>query len=356
MSATSFYNDQARTPRRFSRNRLLYLIVSLYILAVSAIGLMVGQPLFTQTMTGLLTMGLTLAPTFLLVLYIWHFFNLAVIIRPERPIQRFFGDMRAGVLDGDKILNGTLALIAMVFFFSTFNFAKDKITYFQPFVWDSYFADLDRILHFGRAPHEWLYPLFGTPLATTALNAAYHFWFFLMYFLVFMACYDRRSRAQSTAFLFAVVICFVFGGNILATLLSSAGPVYYQEMGFGTDYVPLMDMLYRFNEISPVWALHVQEMLLEAHHMGGAIKGISAMPSMHVATTVVMTCYLFTWRRWAGWLMVGFTTIIMIGSVHLAWHYAVDGYLAIPVALVSWWLGQKLTRLVTGTPEPGETA
>lgn len=334
---------------------MLCLIVGLYILAVSAIGLVAGHPLSTRAMAGLTTVGLTLTPSFLLILFLWHFVYLAIVVRPRRPIQRFVGDLRLNITDGDKVLNGTLALIAIVFFFSTFNFAKDKITYFQPFVWDSYFADLDRILHFGRAPHEWLYPLFGTPLATTALNAAYHFWFFLMYFLVFMACYDRRSRARSTAFLFAVVICFVFGGNILATLLSSAGPVYYREMGFGTDYVPLMDMLYRFNEVSPVWALRVQERLLEAHHMGGAIKGISAMPSMHVATTVLMTCYLFTWRRWAGWLMVGFTAIIMIGSVHLAWHYAVDGYLAIPVALVSWWLGQKLTRLVNAPSEPVKT-
>jgi hypothetical protein len=34
----------------------------------------------------------------------------------------------------------------------------------------------------------------------------------------------------------------------------------------------------------------------------------------------------------------------MIGSVHLAWHYAIDGYVGALVAVFGWWAAGKLVR------------
>ena len=72
------------------------------------------------------------------------------------------------------------------------------------------------------------------------------------------------------------------------------------------------------------------------------------MPSMHVATSVLLA--LFGWRhsRQAGIALTVYAALIMVGSVHLGWHYALDGYVGGLGALVVWWLvGRLLGRLPT---------
>ena len=68
------------------------------------------------------------------------------------------------------------------------------------------------------------------------------------------------------------------------------------------------------------------------------------MPSMHVGSTTLFACYAFTWRRWAGWVMVGFLVLILAGSVALGWHYAVDGYLGAAIALLFWQIAGRVVR------------
>ena len=57
-----------------------------------------------------------------------------------------------------------------------------------------------------------------------------------------------------------------------------------------------------------------------------------------------MALYASTHARWAAWTMWGFAAVIMIGSVHLGWHYAVDGYLGAAVAWGAWRAGRRLSR------------
>jgi membrane-associated phospholipid phosphatase len=69
--------------------------------------------------------------------------------------------------------------------------------------------------------------------------------------------------------------------------------------------------------------------------------GISAFPSLHVATAVLFALYASRRSRIAGALLWAFAAVIMIGSVVLAWHYAVDGYAGAFISLATW----KLTGL-----------
>jgi hypothetical protein len=39
-----------------------------------------------------------------------------------------------------------------------------------------------------------------------------------------------------------------------------------------------------------------------------------------------------------------FTGMILLGSIHLAWHYAIDGYAGIAIALIAWWVSGIVAR------------
>jgi hypothetical protein len=298
-----------------------------------------GYP-FDPRMAGLLaTVLVYLVPWFVLVLLVRRVILLAVVDKSTRPLQDMSGILKSLVMRPSLWGGGAIRLVLISFFIGSFGFQKELVAVLNPFSWDVALADLDRVLHFGVDPYALLVPVFGSPLATTSLNVAYHAWFFLIYFVTFVACFARRDHAASAAFLSGLVLTFAFGGNGLATAMSSAGPVYFERMGLGDTFVPLMTLLADNAQSSPVWALQVQEDLWSSHLNDGVLAGISAMPSMHVATSVLMALYAAHHARWAGWIMWIFAALILIGSVHLGWHYAVDGYLGGIVAWGAWRAG-----------------
>ena len=326
------------------RNRILIGLVALHFLAIRALCGAFGVPFESGTTKTLMALLQLQVPLFLVMLLFWRFGWMAVTVRPRRPTAWFLADLGEIVLDRERILSGTVAFVTMCVFAGSFAVGKDLIPVINPFSWDPVLARIDRALHGGVDPWRLLYHVTGTPLATTLINAGYHLWLMLAYFLIFVACFNVSGHDRHRTYLIADVLCWTIGGNILATVLSSGGPVYYEAFGHGRDFAPLMDTLYRFNETSPVWALHLQEVLLEGYRNGGAVKGISAMPSMHVASTVTMTLYAFSVSRRFGWLMVGFAALILAGSVQLGWHYAIDGYVSILLSLGCWWLARRLVR------------
>jgi hypothetical protein len=149
-------------------------------------------------------------------------------------------------------------------------------------------------------------------------------------------------------FFLTFVASWALLGNVAATLFSSVGPCYYGRVtGLVDPFQPLMDYLWAVNESLPVWSLGVQEMLWETNEKGGIGfgSGISAMPSMHVS--VVFLLALVGWRtsRPHGIGFTLFALLIVIGSVHLGWHYAIDDYAAIIGTWLIWWaVGWLLNR------------
>jgi hypothetical protein len=110
------------------------------------------------------------------------------------------------------------------------------------------------------------------------------------------------------------------------------GPCYYPYSD--NPFAPLMSYLAIVDQQHQLYAIPTQHILWEVYtnsipYIGG---GISAMPSMHVAMP-----------------FAAYAIIIMIGSVHLGWHYALDGYLAILGVWCIWhivgWIVRRDTRL-----------
>jgi hypothetical protein len=137
----------------------------------------------------------------------------------------------------------------------------------------------------------------------------------------------------------------VIGGNILALILSSAGPCYYGRLGLSPDpYSGLMVYLRQVNETIPVWAVSLQDTLWQNHLSGADVAEVSAMPSLHNASALLFALMGFRISRFWGRLLCVHAALIYIGSIHLGWHYAIDAYLGWAVTLTVWFAAGTIAR------------
>jgi hypothetical protein len=128
-------------------------------------------------------------------------------------------------------------------------------------------------------------------------------------------------------------------------LFSSVGPVFYDALFGGNRFA---DLVARNDAHAPFVQLGV-DMLWTSYsgHTDQIGNGISAMPSIHVATTAWIALSLSAlWPKlrvpaWGYWLA------IFIGSFALGWHYLLDGVAGTVGALSCWALAGRL--LASGT-------
>jgi PAP2 superfamily len=233
---------------------------------------------------------------------------------------------------------------------SAFSYMKSVIPLIQPFHLDQALYEWDRMLHFGADPWRLLQPLLGYAWVTFAVNLGYTMWFLVLqaaFVLQSGAIGDRRRRMQ---FLLSMALAWALIGNLGATLLSSAGPCYYDLVTGGpSPYAPLTSYLHGVaNQLSlsvlghevriPLTALMLQDMLWQSYLNGdfGLAMGISAAPSMHIASSWIVARLAWSMGRRAAIFGSLFLAVIFVGSIHLGWHYALDGYLSIAGAWIIW--------------------
>lgn len=273
------------------------------------------------------------------------------VIRHHRTLRD--SDTWTGTLatffDPTRTLGFVLLLIVLPPFMNTFVAFKASIPDVSPFAWDSRFMEMDRWLHFGHHPWELLHGLLGSPSLTAAIDRIYTLWFPVVALTVIWQAWHGSLFSDSRSqFLLAYAGCWIFIGVVAATLLSSAGPVYYGLVtGTHDPFAALVDHLQAVDAIHPLKAVWIHDVLWDnyvdptAHAFG---EGISAMPSMHISMAVLMALVGFRVNRVVGWAYTGFALLIMIGSVHLAWHYAIDGYFAAVLTLVIWRASGVVTK------------
>lgn len=295
--------------------------------------------------TGVYLLLLTMA-----CFFIMYCIRMQVKDRPRKLLPHVYARLKTDFFSYERFFSAAIAIACFYFLLAVFSNFKRMIPLVVPFYLDTAFFELDRIIHFGIDPWRLLQPILGYPLVSFIINFLYNIWLFIIIMVFYWQAFATDNRQLRMQYISAFFMCWVLIGTVAATLLSSAGPCFYGQIVEGRDvYAPLMDYLYKANETFPIWALEMQETLFtnyETRHVS-LVSGITAMPSMHVSIAVLMA--LLGWRvnRLAGWIFTIYCGFIMIGSIHLGWHYAVDGYVSLVMTIAIWhlcgWISRRMT-------------
>lgn len=271
--------------------------------------------------------------------------------RPDGPLA-FLGRL---LTDGDigiKLARGAPMLLALVLFMPAFSAMKSAIPLFSAYTWDDTWIGLDRALH-GTDAWRFMQPIFGYPAVTSALSLLYHLWILLIYAGGVWFCFfvnDRELRARYFLVYFA---SWTILGIAVAFATASVGPCFLAPLLGDYRFEEQMDYLRHANEHFPVLTLPVQDQLIAWHQRGshGLGRGITAMPSMHVSLAFLFFLAVRRVSKLAGVLFGLFFVAVFVGSVHLGYHYAVDGYVSVAGTWVLWVLAGLYVRHHRRAPE-----
>jgi PAP2 superfamily len=301
-------------------------------LTASAQALLLGMLTFT-ILPGIITV------------FLFRFVQYAVILKPVSPFRQMAADIAAFFRKPSALLLGLPLFLAMLMFNKSMAELKPMIPTINPFSWDQTFMQLDRTLHFGFDPWRILHPLMGFDVVTFVVNNCYNFWFLALFGCFMWFGFSPRSTVNRTQFFLAYMLTWWIGGGLIAVFFSSAGPAYYGGIGLTPDpYAPLMTYLNDVDSRMTLWALDAQQLLWDGYTGKVLAIGISAFPSMHNASTVLFTLASWQRSRKLGICFAIYNAIILFGSMHLGWHYAVDGYAGLTLGLVAWWVAGFAAR------------
>lgn len=242
---------------------------------------------------------------------------------------------------------------ALIFplFLGAYTWAKASIPFTVGYPWESFWADVDHALLRAdgwRIAHALMPSSFA--LAWTLFYAIG--WGLLLVFVgaLVSAFADRRAVAT---FYTAMMLSWLIGGVVFAYALSCAGPVFAHlaDPALAERFAPLRAELQASLAPDNI-VLTTQRYLAAGIDSRIALKGsgISAMPSMHIATA---TIFVLAARR-TKWMPLAllFWLMTFFGSVYLGYHYAVDAPVAVAVAIPCWMLARRIYR-PQGQPATG---
>ncbi|MEJ2120515.1 MAG: phosphatase PAP2 family protein [Alphaproteobacteria bacterium] len=335
-------------------HRLYLAIILTFVLLAPIIGMLTGtEELIRLTLK--MPHFVVLAIFFACAIFVAHAVRFMITARPQGALlPAMWADFKARFMQPQRIANFLVAVLPVPLFFSTYNSLKRTIPYINPFSWDRQFAEWDKFLHGGVHPYELLQPLLGYPLVTSVMAGLYTFWFVVLMLTVVWQAFTTKNPALRQQFFLTFLLIWIVLGTAGALLLSSAGPIYFDRiLAEPGPYQPLLTYIQHAHEQYFILAVKGHDYLWRAY-MAGATNfgtGISAMPSMHIAMTTLFAIIGWKTNRILGIAYTVFAVIIQLGSVHLAWHYAIDGYVSTISVLILWWaIGRFMCMVRRGQP------
>jgi hypothetical protein len=229
------------------------------------------------------------------------------------------------------------AIIAFYVTYLAYRNLKSVVPLLRPGdLFDRQLADLDRGLFFGHDPAALLHEAVGTGLATHAFSGVYMLFFLFIPGTLAVAVVFSRNLRGGLFYATALSLNWLLGAASYV-LLPSLGPVYAEPGAFsalaGTDAGRLQAIL-----------LDQRTEFLRDPVIGTA-QSIGAFASLHVSIflTAALAAHLLGLRRSVkvvAWILVALT---VGATIHLGWHYVVDDFGGVVIAVLALALARALT-------------
>ena len=259
--------------------------------------------------------------------------------------DRVFNDLKTNWLNANVIITVTVPFLLILVLMSFFGSIKSLIQFINPYYLDQTLVSLDRFIHFGFNPWEITHALFGSVAATKTIDFMYQLWFIALLIYPFWMVLNYKLGVTRAKFLVCNMLIWTILGSVLAVIFSAVGPCFYEPVLFSSGvYEPLMSRLHEISEINKgqggigLHAMNNQATLVGyfTDNTIGIGSGITAMPSLHVSFAMLLFLSARELNKKAGYLSLIYLFFIQVGSVHLGWHYAVDGYISMILTWILW--------------------
>ena len=253
----------------------------------------------------------------------------SIVVREEKPL-RYIGRR---MLDRLPLL----VLPAVIFpaFLMSYTTTKTAIPVLVGYTWDGFWANADRLI-FGNDVWRICRAILGS-----AHTQFWEWWYSVVWGCVFVFGTNfvtllggRRLIGNYFTTMFAT---WLIGGCFMAYAFSAAGPVFAPifDASLADRFLPLQEVLRQTLGHRSI-ATAQQYLLTAATKTHQIVKGggISAFPSMHIATVSV---YVLA-ARGTRWLLpaITFWILIFIGSGYFGFHYWIDGIVSAILAVLCW--------------------
>lgn len=207
--------------------------------------------------------------------------------------------------------------------------------YINPPDKDALLARADLFL-FGMHPGEWMGP-FITPFLTTTLQLCYTSYYFLPVALCLMLYFAGEEDAFDRV-VFGIVFGF-FVSYVGYILVPALGPRLFIPDAFTHDLMrgPLAE------------AIDGTLNLLEGVNR-------DAFPSGHTEIVLIILYYAWRYRRWYFWATLPVITGLIIATIYLRYHYAVDVIAGAALAPICVLVGDRLYGRMACGSRPGSGA
>jgi membrane-associated phospholipid phosphatase len=187
-------------------------------------------------------------------------------------------------------------------------------------------ADLDKMLFLGQDPWSLL-----TWLNSRATAFFYHRGWFALMLITLLLVLAQPPSARKSAVMLTYFLLWSIVGPIVHALIPAGGPIFFEPLGYGDRFANLVAVPETREAATYLWGIYTGEGF-------GPGSGISAMPSLHIATTtwMIVAVHIFA-RRWMAPMALAGVLIFLL-SISLGWHYALDGVVGAAAALLCYQL------------------
>lgn len=286
-----------------------------------------------------------LGPVFVTIIGIIH-----IVIRLNKRRSLAYRAMFAPKRVGRFVAGTILLLTALLLFTTMFSAVKTSFPIDHGFRFDVAQADIDKAIHFGVDPWRLLYAVAEHPLVLRIVEANYNvLWFIICYFTLYWVVTSPRTTGLRIRYVLTWMLSWAIIGNLIAGTWLSAGPAYYGlvtgDMARFSDQLSFLATTAGQQNSAHAFQAYLWKLYSSGHV--GIGSGISAFPSVHVAVTTINALFIGEIsRRFAG-LMWAYVAFIILSSVYLGWHYAIDGYVSVVCVIAIYWALRKLVPFLS---------